>query len=90
MANDPSVYLDATATVVAKVTWWRDAGPVDLNTASVWGEGSIVYLTLAGLTQLTAEAGDITIGASAQREARKVGNDGQPTIRVASAVYPLR
>jgi hypothetical protein len=89
MANDPRVYLDATATVVAKVTWWRDAGPVDLNSASVWGEGSIVYLTPAGLTQLQAATGNITIGASAQREASKMGNEGQPSIKVASAVYPL-
>ena len=61
MANDPSVYLDATSTVVAKVTWWRDAGPVDLN-----------------------------IGASAQREVSKMSNEGQPSIKVAGAAYPLR
>ena len=87
--NDPSVYHDASSTLVAQVQWWRDAGPVDIGSDSVWGEGCTVYLTPAGLAQLEAVAGEIKIGAYAQREVRKIGKEAEKDVKVARAIYPL-
>jgi hypothetical protein len=87
--NDPSVYHDASSTLVAQVQWWRDAGPVDIGSDSVWGEGCTVYLTPAGLAQLEAVAGEIKIGAFAQREVRKIGKEAEKSVKVARSIYPL-
>src|SRR3546814_4621777 len=41
----PGVYIDASGAVVARIVWWRDAGPVDIDDESIWGEGCYVALT---------------------------------------------
>ncbi len=70
-ADAPGVYIDASGAIVARVVWWRDAGPVDIDDDSIWGEGCYVALTKAGLAQFTATRGKVVINVFASREVQK-------------------
>ena len=85
--ENPSVYVDTGGVVVARVTWWRDAGPIDIDTDSVWGEGSYVVLTAAGRGQLTAVQADSRIHAFARREVTMHRDDGTKIVRTAQRSY---
>ena len=66
----PAVYNDAIEAIVARVVWWRDAGPLDIDDDSIWGEGCCVALTKAGLAQFTATQGKVIINAFASERFR--------------------
>jgi len=70
-ADAPGVYIDANGAIVARVVWWRDAGPVDIDDDSIWGEGCYVALSKAGLAQYTATRGKVVINVIASREVQK-------------------
>lgn len=70
-ADAPGVYIDASGGLVARIAWWRDAGPVDIDDDSLWGEGSYVVLTKAGLAQFAAIRGTVVINVFASREVQK-------------------
>lgn len=80
-------YVDNASALMAGVTWWQDAGPLDVNSVATWGKGCFVWLTPAGLEQLKALAGEIIIDTFAQREFIKTGE--QPKVKVANAAYAL-
>jgi len=61
-------YLDRFGHVVARVTWWRDGGPVDIQEDVMWGEGVIVTVTQEGRAQLEALTGPLNIHVHARRE----------------------
>jgi hypothetical protein len=85
--EDVSVYLDTEAVVVARLTWWHDAGPADIDDDSVWGEGSYVALTAAGLRQFTAVQAESRIHAFARREVTMYREDGTQIVRTAQHSY---
>lgn len=70
-ADAPGIYIDASGTIVARIAWWRDAGPVDIDNDSIWGEGCYVALTKSGLTQYKATRGTVIINVAASREVQK-------------------
>ncbi len=88
--QDPSIYVDANAVVVARVTWWRDAGPVDIDDDAVWGEGVYVALTAGGLRQFMALQGDSLIHAFARREVTMHREEGAQIIKTARHSYLLK
>jgi hypothetical protein len=85
--GDPSVYVGTDAVVVARLKWWRDAGPADIDDDSLWGEGSYVVVTAAGLRQLKAAQGDFTINGFATREVRMARDDGTRIVKTARQSY---
>jgi hypothetical protein len=85
--EDPSMYVDTDAVVVARLTWWRDAGPVDIDDDSLWGEGTYVALTAAGLRQFKAVQGDFTIHGFARREVQMPREDGARIVKTAQHSY---
>lgn len=87
--EEPSVFLDAGGTVVAKLCWWRDAGPVDMDEESMWGEGCYVVLTPAGLDGFTAVNGQLTINVFASRQIEQPSSRGQSLLKSAKNSYSL-
>lgn len=85
--EDPSIYVDPDSVVVARLTWWRDAGPADIDDDSLWGEGSYVTLTAAGLRQFKAVQGDFTIHSFARREVQMAREDGTRIVKTAQHSY---
>ena len=84
-----SVFLDASGAVVAKLYWWRDAGPVDIDAEFLWGEGCYLVLTAAGLEQFTAARGKLTLAINvfASRQIKQPSSYGQTTLKTAKNSY---
>lgn len=89
--NEPSVFLDASGAVVAKLHWWRDAGPVDIDEESLWGEGCYLVLTPVGLKQITTARGelDLDINVFASRQIKLPSSYGQSLLKTAKNGYSL-
>lgn len=83
------MYSDTGGTIVARVVWWRDAGPVDIDDESIWGEGSYVTLTKAGLAQFMATRGRVFINAFASREVKKPREYGERFFETAKNSYAI-
>lgn len=88
-ADAPGVYIDAKGDIVARIVWWRDAGPVDIDDESIWGEGSYVALTKAGLAQFTATRGKVVINVFASREVQKPRGYGERFFETAKSSYSI-
>jgi tetratricopeptide (TPR) repeat protein len=86
-----SVFLDASGTVVAKLYWWRDAGPVGIDVDSLWGEGCYLVVTPAGLEQLTVVRGkgSIPVNVFASRQIKQPSGYGQTLLRTAKSGYSV-
>ncbi len=89
--DEPSVFLDPTGAVVAKLYWWRDAGPVDIDAESLWGEGCYLVLTPAGLEQLTAARGKLALSIKviASRQIKQPSSYGQSLLKTAKNGYSV-
>lgn len=87
----PSVFLDASGTVVAKLHWWRDAGPVDIYADSLWGEGCYLVVTPTGLEQLSAAGGKLSLSIKvfASRQIQQPSSYGQTLLRTAKSEYSV-
>ncbi|MCY1286293.1 hypothetical protein D9M70_352620 [compost metagenome] len=86
--ENPSVYVDHNSVVVARLTWWRDAGPADIDDDSLWGEGTYLALTAAGLQHFKAVQGDFTIHGFARREVQMHRKDDARIVKIAQHNYP--
>jgi hypothetical protein len=53
--------------IVAKVFWWRDGGPGDVQENVFWGEGVVVVLTPERQKQVEALLGELPNVAVARR-----------------------
>ncbi|MBE2967033.1 ATP-binding protein [Burkholderia cepacia] len=88
-ADATGAYIDASGFIVARVVWWRDSGPVDIDDDSIWGEGCYVALTKAGLAQFAAKRGMIVLNVFASREVRKPRGDGEGFFENAKNSYSI-
>ncbi|MBF0214387.1 MAG: ATP-binding protein, partial [Magnetococcales bacterium] len=50
--NNWQIYLDCFGQIVARMVWWRDGGPVDVEEDVIWGEGVYLSVTTTGLAQI--------------------------------------
>jgi hypothetical protein len=89
--EEPSVFLDVSGAVAAKLHWWRDAGPVDMDVESMWGEGCYLVLTPVGLEQITTTRGKraLDINVFASRQIKQPSSCGQPLLKTAKNGYSL-
>jgi|GEM_PF-476532 len=89
--EEPSVFLDASAAVVAKLHWWRDAGPVDIDAESLWGEGCYLVLTPVGIEQITTARGQLAldINVFASRQIKQPSSYGRSLLKTATNGYSL-
>lgn len=79
------VYRDGSGSVVARVIWWRDGGPVDVEEDGIWGEGVFVTVTPSGLAQLEALCGKLSITTRSHREVKPADQGTDPVTRSASS-----
>lgn len=89
--EEPSVFLDPSGAMVARIYWWRDAGPVDIDAESLWGEGCYLVVTPAGLEQLSAARGKpaLAINVFASRQIKQPSSDGQFLLKTAKNGYSV-
>lgn len=89
--EEPSIFLGPSGAVVAKFYWWRDAGPVDIDAESLWGEGCYLVVTPAGLEQLTAALGKaaLAINVFASRQIKQPSSYGQSLLKTAKNGYSV-
>ncbi|PBI97909.1 hypothetical protein BSF40_60590 [Pseudomonas sp. ACN5] len=89
--EEPSVFLDPSGAVVARLYWWRDAGPVDIGAESLWGEGCYLVLTSAGIAQVTTARGkpDLDISVFASRQIIQPSSYGQSLLKTAKNGYSI-
>ncbi|WP_053843440.1 ATP-binding protein [Paracidovorax avenae] len=87
--DDRDIFVDARGSVVAKQCWWRDAGPVDIDDESMWGEGVYISLTSAGLNQLRAVRGTVLINVLASRRCQLPRGNGGSYFEIAKNSYLL-
>jgi hypothetical protein len=88
-ADAPGVYIDASRAIVARIIRWRDAGPVDVDDESIWGEGCYVALTKSGLGQFKAAGGKVVINVFASREVLKPHDYGERFFEMAKNSYSI-
>lgn len=85
--DDPYLYLGSDSMAVARIGFWRDAGPADIEDNFMWGEGSYFAVTGTGLSQIKALYGTIDILAFATREVKKSRKDGERIVRSSRSSY---
>ncbi|WP_273217744.1 ATP-binding protein [Pseudomonas sp.] len=62
-------YLDSNGTCVARLIWWRDGAPQDVDQDQFWGEGVALVTTREGRSTLEQVAGPLNIGVHSHRSA---------------------
>jgi hypothetical protein len=55
------VFMDKSNTLVARIAWWRDGGPVDVDDDVIWGQGAYISLTMAGQQQVEVLMGPLNV-----------------------------
>jgi hypothetical protein len=76
------IVLNRSNEVVARIVWWRDGGPVDIEEDVIWGQGHFVSLTPAGRQQIESQAGALDVRVFARRSFTGEGRNGNPKSRV--------
>ena len=87
--DDHNVFVDAGGAVVAKLYWWREGGPVDIDADSLWSEGCYLTLTQAGLVQFVAVRGKVAIHVFASRQTQQPSGYGKSFFKAARSSYSL-
>jgi hypothetical protein len=72
------LYLDHSGQVVARIVWWRDGGPVDVEDDVIWGEGVYITVTTQGLAQIEGISGRVSVLVHAHRKVEPEGSDSEP------------
>ena len=87
--EDPNVYLDKNSLAVARLVHWRDAGPVDIDDDSIWGEGCYLSITKAGLAQIQNVLGELIVHSFASREVQKLFEGAEKMKKTAVDYYSI-
>ena len=83
------IFVDADGAVVARLVWWRDGNPADIDADFMWGEGVFLALSPQGLTQFIAIRGQVSINSMAMREAEKAREEKVRIVRMAKQSYSI-
>lgn len=55
------VFQDQQNYLVARIVWWRDGGPLDVDDDIIWGQGMYLSLTARGRKQIELLTGKLTV-----------------------------
>lgn len=83
------LFVDAAGAVVAKLVWWRDGSPADIDVDFMWGEGAFLALSPQGMAQFIAIRGQVSINSMAMREAEKPREEKIRIVRMAKQSYSI-
>ena len=59
--------MDKSNALVARIIWWRDGGPVDVDDDVIWGEGAYISLTMTGQQQVEVFMGPLNVRVHVRR-----------------------
>ncbi|MBF0629192.1 MAG: ATP-binding protein [Magnetococcales bacterium] len=83
--NNWQIYLDHSGQIVARMVWWRDGGPVDVEEEVIWGEGVYLSVTATGLAQIEkAIHHKLPVLTHACRTFDPISDNHKPLVRTAS------
>ena len=60
-SSNELVFVNRDDALVARIVWWRDGGPVDMEDDVIWGQGTYLSLTPAGRAQIEALTGPLDV-----------------------------
>ena len=69
---------------MARIVWWRDGGPVDVDEDVIWGEGVYITLTQGARKQIESHVGPLAVVVNARRELTQESGES-PTSRHATS-----
>lgn len=84
-----ALFVDAAGAVVAKLVWWRDGNPADIDADFMWGEGVFLALSPQGMAQFIAIRGQVSINSMAMREAEKPREEKVRIVRMSKQSYSI-
>lgn len=84
-ASNELVFLDNDDILVARIVWWRDGGPVDLEDDAIWGQGFYLNLTPVGRQQIEALTGSLDVRVLARRSYKPDTRDKAEESRLADS-----
>ena len=79
------VFMDKSNALVARIVWWRDGGPVDVNDDVIWGEGAYISLTMDGKQQVEVIMGPLNVRVHVRRSYESESNQGVVRSRLISS-----
>lgn len=79
------VFLDKDESLVARIVWWRDGGPVDIDDDAIWGQGFYLGLMPAGRQQIEAQIGPLDVRVLVRRSYRSDSHDKAEKSRLAAS-----
>jgi hypothetical protein len=80
------VFMDKSNTLVARIAWWRDGGPVDVDDDVIWGQGAYISLTMAGQQQVEVLMGPLNVRVHVLRSYDSGSNQGLQKSRLVSSL----
>lgn len=83
--TDELVFLDLENIPVARIVWWRDGGPVDIDDDVIWGQGMYFSLTPAGQQQIELLTGPLNIRVHVRRSHNPDSRDEPEKSRLAES-----
>lgn len=83
------LFVDAAGAVVARLVWWRDGNPADIDADFMWGEGVFLALSPQGMAQFIAIRGQVGINSLAMREAEKPHAEKVRIVRISKHSYSI-
>jgi tetratricopeptide (TPR) repeat protein len=79
------LFMDKSNAPVARIIWWRDGGPVDVDDDVIWGEGAYISLTMAGQQQVEIMMGPLNVRVHVRRSYETESNQGVEKSRLVSS-----
>jgi hypothetical protein len=79
------LFMDKSNALVARIIWWRDGGPVDVDDDVIWGEGAYISLTMAGQQQVEDLMGPLNVRVHVRRSYESESNQGVEKSRLVSS-----
>ncbi len=79
------VFQDKGDSLVARVVWWRDGGPVNVGEDVIWGQGMYLSLTPLGLKQIEQLMGELAVTVLVRRSYQEESREEAEQSRVVAA-----
>jgi hypothetical protein len=78
--RNPFIYMDRAGHVMARMIWWRDGAPLDIDADVSWGEGTLLILTRSGRGQVEREKGKLAISVHAKSNIKPPKGSGEKAL----------
>jgi hypothetical protein len=83
--DNPLIFQDKGSSMVARIVWWRDGGPVDIGDDVICGQGMYIILTSLGLEQIERLAGKLAVKVFVRRSYREESGENAERSRLVAS-----